>query len=153
MILQTPFLILSSTALGTLAPIPYRCCLAQPNYGFSRPCFTHGRSMYGAWSQRNSHCGTFVGHELILKQPWKILTAIRYTCPALTLLYFVVASTFSVCTLQTVSQKAKDQHVRRDIILWLMLGVLCEYVSAPTTQELCDCILWFFVNFMDTDGC
>lgn len=63
------------------------------------------------------------------EQSWKIIAAIRYAYPGLVLLYFVVASTVTVCTLQTLSLKVKDQRVRRDIIIWLMLGVVCQYVS------------------------
>jgi ABC-type multidrug transport system fused ATPase/permease subunit len=56
------------------------------------------------------------------------IAALHYAYPLITLLYFAGASLVSICTLQTLKLKVKDQHIRRDVILWLKLGVTCEYL-------------------------
>jgi len=92
-------------------------------------------------------------------QPWKIITAIRYAYPGLVLLYFVVASTVTVCTLQTLSLKNKDQQVRRDIIIWLMLGVVCQYVSVRlkhaiiSNLQILQYVLTPLTSFLLTNTC
>lgn len=62
-------------------------------------------------------------------QHWTTIKAVHYTYPVVSLLYFVAATTFSVCTLHTLSLKIKDQKVRRDVILWLMVVFTATYVS------------------------
>lgn len=53
-----------------------------------------------------------------------------YLNPLLTLLFYVLAATISVCALQTISVKARYYKVSRKSILWLMLGVAATYVRS-----------------------
>lgn len=61
------------------------------------------------------------------------IAALHYTFPALVFFYFVVSLTITVCTLQTQSLKVKDQHVRRDIILALILSIIGTYIAEAVT--------------------
>lgn len=58
----------------------------------------------------------------------KALKVLYYLSPLLTLLFYVLAATISVCALQTISVKVKYQKVSRKLILWLMTGVAATYV-------------------------
>ncbi|KAG0649532.1 Adenosinetriphosphatase [Hyphodiscus hymeniophilus] len=54
---------------------------------------------------------------------------IHYTFPALCFFYFVLALTITVCTLQnTQSLRIRDQNVRRDVVIALLLVVTSTYV-------------------------
>lgn len=63
-------------------------------------------------------------------QLWTALKVIRYAYPALVFLYFVLALTITVCTLQTKRLRVKDQYVRRDVILGLIFGITITYVRS-----------------------
>lgn len=66
---------------------------------------------------------------LIVDKLWKAIEAMHYAYPSLMLLYFVVASLASICLSTTPRLRVKDQNVRRDIILWLILLATLGYVS------------------------
>ena len=53
---------------------------------------------------------------------------LHYGLPVTVLLYYLVAASISVCTLQTISEKIRDQKAPRKLILWFKLGVLVTYV-------------------------
>jgi hypothetical protein len=57
---------------------------------------------------------------------------IHYAFPAVCFLYFVLALTITVCTLQTQSLRVKDQKVRRDVMIGLLLVVTATYVRTPS---------------------
>lgn len=69
------------------------------------------------------------GPRLTILQLWIAIKAIRYAYPAFVFLYFVLALTITVCTLQTQRLRIKDEHVRRNVILGLIFGVTLGYVS------------------------
>jgi hypothetical protein len=74
--------------------------------------------------------------RLIYIQPLTAIVALHYACPLITLLYYLAATTVSACTLQPLSPKIQDQRLRRDVILWLMLSAICEYVSLQSFRNL-----------------
>ncbi|KAI9050802.1 hypothetical protein LZ554_004921 [Drepanopeziza brunnea f. sp. 'monogermtubi'] len=57
-----------------------------------------------------------------------VITAIHYACPALVTFYFLVALSATVCTLQTRKLRARDQRVRRDVLLALVSAVTLSYL-------------------------
>ncbi|PBP22523.1 hypothetical protein BUE80_DR006542, partial [Diplocarpon rosae] len=59
---------------------------------------------------------------------WTVTRAIHYGYPALVTVYFLVALSVAVCTLQTRNFRAKDQHARRDVMLGLILAVALNYL-------------------------
>jgi len=65
------------------------------------------------------------------------LKVIHYGYPALIFLYFVLALTITVCTLQTKRLRVKDQYVRRDVILGLIFGVTITYVRSCYPEGCC----------------
>lgn len=56
--------------------------------------------------------------------------AIHYIAPWVILAYYVIAATVSVCTLQTITAKTKDDKAPRKLILWIMLVVMVIYVRS-----------------------
>ncbi|OWP02114.1 ABC transporter [Marssonina coronariae] len=65
-----------------------------------------------------------------------IIRAIHYGYPASVIVYFLVALSVTVCTLQTRKLRAKDQHVRRDVMLGLIFAVALNYVLETFTIVL-----------------
>ena len=65
------------------------------------------------------------------------LKVIHYGYPALIFLYFVLALTITVCTLQTKRLRVKDQYVRRDVILGLIFSVTITYVRSCYPEGCC----------------
>ncbi|KAI9786630.1 MAG: hypothetical protein M1839_006181 [Geoglossum umbratile] len=57
------------------------------------------------------------------------IKAVHYAYPLLAFSYYLSAVAVSICTLQTISPKVKDQRVRRDVILGIMVVVVLAYVS------------------------
>jgi hypothetical protein len=70
-----------------------------------------------------SHYPQYLGLEAAIK-------ALHYAFPALCFLYFGISLVVTVCTLQTQSLRIRDQRVRRDVILALILAVSGTYVSS-----------------------
>ncbi|KAI9873720.1 MAG: hypothetical protein M1830_010691, partial [Pleopsidium flavum] len=64
----------------------------------------------------------------------RAIKVLYYVFPPLILLFYVVAATISVCTLQTISSTIKDQRAPRTSILWLMAGVVATYIAEATIQ-------------------
>ncbi|PBP16225.1 ABC transporter [Diplocarpon rosae] len=64
-------------------------------------------------------------------QLWTVTKTIHYGYPALVTVYFLVALSVTVCTLQTRNLRAKDQHARRDVMLGLISAVALNYVAFP----------------------
>ena len=64
----------------------------------------------------------------------RAIKAVHYAYPPLVFFYYLFAVTVSICTLQTISPKTKDQRVRRDVILGIMVVVVSAYVSFRTTR-------------------
>ncbi|KAH0542717.1 hypothetical protein FGG08_002952 [Glutinoglossum americanum] len=58
-----------------------------------------------------------------------VIKAVHYAYPPLVFSYYLFAVTLSICTLQTISPKVKNQRVRRDVILGFMIVVIASYVS------------------------
>ncbi len=67
--------------------------------------------------------------ELTQTQLWIAIEAIHYAYPGIVLFYFIFALMITVCTLQTQRLRVQDQHVRRDVIIGMILGVTLSYVS------------------------
>ena len=63
------------------------------------------------------------------------LTIIHYGFPIICFVYYGLALAITVCTLQTQSLRIKDQHVRRDVMIFLILVVSGSYVSSFTPQK------------------
>ena len=66
----------------------------------------------------------------------------HYVAPVVILLYYLVAATITVCTLQTA--RSEDERAPRKSILSVMLVVMLTYVSInnlhiPTTSSLSPC--------------
>lgn len=59
----------------------------------------------------------------------------RYTYPVVVLCYFILALTITVCTLQTQARRVRDEHVRRDIILALIVTIAATYVRPLVTNQ------------------
>lgn len=58
-----------------------------------------------------------------------LITALHYGFPAASFLYLTLSLVITVCTLQSQSLRVRDQKVRRDLILGLILAVSAAYVS------------------------
>ncbi|KAL5314080.1 hypothetical protein ACEPPN_018504 [Leptodophora sp. 'Broadleaf-Isolate-01'] len=69
-------------------------------------------------------------------QLWTAIEAIHYGYPALVSLYFLVALTVTVCTLQTRRLRVQDQPVRRDVMLGLILAIVLTYLLETFTIVL-----------------
>lgn len=63
------------------------------------------------------------------------IEALHYAYPGLSFLYFMSSTTLSICRRETVSQKRKDQCIRRDVLLALMILVIGTYVRFPSFYE------------------
>jgi len=57
----------------------------------------------------------------------RMLSALHYAYPAIVFLYYMSASSFAICTLQT--KISKQQHPRRRVITWLLALVILTYFS------------------------
>jgi hypothetical protein len=68
---------------------------------------------------------------LTLFQGHSAIKIVHYAFPALCFFYFVLALTITVCTLQTTALRVKDQHVRRNVMIGLLLVVTLTYVRNP----------------------
>ena len=62
------------------------------------------------------------------------IKAVHYAYPPLVFFYYLIAVTVSICTLQTISPKTKEQRVRRDVVLGIMVVVILAYVSFTPTR-------------------
>lgn len=71
------------------------------------------------------------GASTDMEQLVPIIKVIHYAYPPVLLVYFLLATTISVCTLQTLSLKVKDQHVRRCVLLGTTVAVMMSYVCLP----------------------
>ncbi|KAI9704233.1 MAG: hypothetical protein M1836_007094 [Candelina mexicana] len=60
---------------------------------------------------------------------FKIINALHYTSPPLTVIYWLVTLTVSVCMLHNLSQKVMPSKARRNVVAWLLAGVITTYVS------------------------
>ncbi|RDL42197.1 p-loop containing nucleoside triphosphate hydrolase [Venustampulla echinocandica] len=65
-----------------------------------------------------------LAHESV----WLALTITRYTYPVVVLCYFILALTITVCTLQTQARSVRDEHVRRDVMLALIVTIAATYL-------------------------
>lgn len=59
----------------------------------------------------------------------KAMNALHYVSPPITIIYWLVASTVSVCMLQGSSTKVIQHKARRTVVTWLLVGVITTYVS------------------------
>ncbi|KAG9233515.1 hypothetical protein BJ875DRAFT_505324 [Amylocarpus encephaloides] len=75
---------------------------------------------------------------------WTAIQTIHYAYIASVFLYFFLASTVTVCMLQTLSQRIDDEKVRRDLILWLIFAISSTYVRSSDV---------FRASTQLTDGC
>jgi uncharacterized membrane protein len=66
---------------------------------------------------------------LTVPQVSAALQSLQYAYPSIAFGYFMSATIASVCMRQTAALRTKDQAVRRDIIVALMVLVACTYVS------------------------
>ncbi|KAM3071158.1 hypothetical protein ACMFMF_007634 [Clarireedia jacksonii] len=62
-----------------------------------------------------------------------ITELIRYAYPTLVFLYFIVSLTLTVCNLQTQARRVKDQHVRRGVIMCLIITLAGTYIAEIVT--------------------
>ncbi|PQE25948.1 abc transporter protein [Rutstroemia sp. NJR-2017a BBW] len=60
---------------------------------------------------------------------WMVVELIRYAYPALVFFYFMVALTLTVCNLQSQAQRVKGQHIRRGVILCLIISLAGTYIA------------------------
>jgi hypothetical protein len=73
---------------------------------------------------------SIVRYWLTAHQIIPAVKALSYAYSPTILLYFVVATAVSICTLQTLKLKVKDQHVRRNVLLALTILVVATFVSS-----------------------
>ncbi|KAI9724419.1 MAG: hypothetical protein M1812_000487 [Candelaria pacifica] len=66
----------------------------------------------------------------------KAISALHYASPPLTIIYWLVTLTASVCLLQNLSQKVIHQKARRGIVAWLLVGVIITYVGEAASLLL-----------------
>ncbi|TAQ86264.1 hypothetical protein B7494_g5424 [Chlorociboria aeruginascens] len=60
---------------------------------------------------------------------WLSLQILHYAVPAVIFGYFILALSITICTLQTKSLRIQDQHVRRNVVLSLILSLAATYVA------------------------
>ncbi len=58
----------------------------------------------------------------------RTIKVLYYLYAPLILNFYVLAATISVCTLQTISSRFRDQKAPRRSILWLKISVAATYV-------------------------